>query len=127
MTITFPYDDWTRDDIQLDRPGSTLGLAVVRGSLPIGKAPTKRVGDNSDQIGPALDATIELLAGSLEWLREYGMPETEVRSRVLSFMSKNRATTDQRAINNSKATAVIADPQNLRRRLSPDSVIRTYP
>ena len=123
--ISFDYNEWTRNDVLLERPGTPIGYAVLNASLPVGKAPTKKQGLADSLIGPSLDGVVSLLAGSLEWLREYGLTATEVESKVKAFKAKNLGSQSQVALKFARQRNIedIADAQNLERRLDKTKVL----
>ena len=124
-TIIFDYKDWTTTDVQLNRPGSTLGYAVINSSLDVGRAITVRKGRTRID-GLAIDGAIQLLAGALEWLRENEISATDVQSRVRAFEAKNRNTTPQKVLASvtvqNAITGGIADAHNFRHRLDADKI-----
>ena len=124
-SISFDYEVWTNNDVLLERPGSPVGYAVVYGAIPVGKAPTKKQGVADSLIGPSLEGVIGMLAGSLEWLREYGMTTTELESKVRAFKRKNLESQNQVSLKFARQRKIedIADAQNLERRLDKTKVL----
>lgn len=93
--ITFDYKPWDgKVDFQLFQPGNALGFSVINSSLDLDF--DLRYKDVT--VKEAVDGVIELLAGSLEWLREFGMSADEVTQRVKAFERKNRDTVNARAL-----------------------------
>ena len=114
-TISFDYEPWTREDVQLYRPGSPLGFTTIHNSIDIGEATTVRQGAADSTIGPSLDGVVGVLAGALEYLREYGLSVSDVQSRVMSFMVNNRSSAVQiEALSlRDKGVFEVSDPMNL--------------
>lgn len=114
-TISFDYEVWDKQDVQLYRPGSPLGFTTIHNSIDIGRATTVRQGAADSTIGPSLDGVVGVLAGSLEYLREYGLSASDVQSRVLSFMANNRSSAVQiEALSLRQANVFdVSDPGNL--------------
>ena len=113
-TISFDYKPWTNEDVSLERPGAPLGYAVVNSAINVSYAPTVKQGNRDSIIGPAIEGVIELLAGSLEWCREYGLTPQDVQSKVNAFKRKNRGTNSSRLTLDLQRTNVnsVSDPRN---------------
>lgn len=124
-TISFPYEPWTDEDVQLSEPGNSLGFAVINASLPVGKGLVVKKGEADNLIGPAVAGAVELLAGALEWLRESGLSEIEVQSKVRAYMAQNRSSHRQNVLIAASRTGIydISDPRNVEHRLDPEKVI----
>lgn len=122
-TIQFDYNDWNdKDDILLERPGSELGFGVVNAGLPIDKAPTVRQGERNPSIGPAIDGVIGLLAGSLEWLRWYGLNASDVQARVKAYKRRHTdSAVQKKLLDEYRAITEISDRQNVKHRLSDEA------
>lgn len=113
--ISFDYESWSKRDVQLFRPGSPLGFTTVHNSVDIGRAPTERQGAADSTIGPSLDGVVGILAGALEYLREYGLSASDVQSRVDSFMANNRSSAVQNSFKAARLKNIfeVSDPRNL--------------
>jgi hypothetical protein len=85
--VKFDYNPWDRKvDYQLFRPGTVLGFTTFNTSLDL----DFKLKDTDKTVAAAVDGVIQTLAGSLEWLREFGLSPAEVQRRVRSFERKNR-------------------------------------
>ena len=113
-TIEFDYDPWDRkNDVALLNPGTPMGFAMVNGDLFPGRAPTVREGARNDLIGPSIQGVIELLAGSLEWCREYGLSAQDVQARVRAFMVNNRGAAGRELLKAAgRDVHAVSDPNN---------------
>lgn len=123
--IEFDYNPWDRkSDVALENPGQAIGFAAVNSGLFPGRAPTVRQGAADATIGPTIQAVIELLAGSLEWCREYGLSAQEVQSKVRAFMENNRGSRNQQLMKAAGRDIYgISDPDDLLRHMNKNVVI----
>ncbi len=127
MTISFDYEPWDlKRDVPLNRPGTTLALSVLKANINVGRTPSKR-GDRRDStIGPTIDGMTQLLAGALEWFRQYGYGAVEVQQLVTAYLEKEKGTpVYQRYFDNrmGEATRQISDPRNIVSKLNPEKVV----
>ena len=83
MPISFDWEMWDIDkEILMHEPGSDLGFSAIQAGLNPGYAPNRKIANRDSSIGPMIDGVIGLLAGSMDWLRSYGLSAEEVQSRV---------------------------------------------
>ena len=91
VQLNLDYNDWDDSvDVQLERPGTTLGFAIIQGSLDIGKAQSPGQSAAAPDLGPSIDAVIQLIAGGIEWCREYGLTAAQVENKFRSYVKKDR-------------------------------------
>ena len=113
--IKFKYDDWDpKKDVPLFRPGTELGYSLIRDGHRVSRAPTRGQGGKVER-----DGVIGLLAGALEWLRQYGLTAEEVQEAVLSFEKNNRDTKGQKFQLTVERIRDISDVNAPKERLNP--------
>ena len=124
-TVKFDFDAWDDSkDLLLDRPGNALAFSIVNAGLDVGDTPEKGLRATDSTIGPTLDGVIGMLAGSLEWLRKFGMTPEELESKVRAFKkSKNGAVAQEFLLEEYRAITDISDPRNIQRFFDPNKVI----
>lgn len=109
--VRFDYEEWDDDrDVLLHRPGSTLGFGVVNASAEYGKYKTGTMGSNNRGATAIIDSIIGNIAGSLEWLRWYGLSPTDVQSKVRAYLREAQGTERQVVLKASlQASADVSD------------------
>ena len=123
--ITFDYDPWVEGkDIMPYNPGSTLGYGAINSGVDIINRPANRQKAVTARNRPTVDSVIEILEASIEWLRRYEMPATELQSRVKAYKVSSTSTKRQEVLKSAHGKArTISDVRNIKRRIDPEKVV----
>ena len=118
MSITFDYDAWDpKREALLARPlSSPLGVTVIQEGITFGRVSTAQAKDNDAFIQDSVDGVIELLAGSLEWLRWFGLTDEQVLSKVRAYLRNAKDSPEHmRTVRDTKVGMFeVSDPENRR-------------
>ena len=77
----------------------------------------------SEQVQPVVEDVIELLAGSLQWLRWYGIDAEDLQRRVRFALIRGVASTRQKnRLANIRAITDIADTDKIQDKLDSEEV-----
>ena len=126
-SINFDFEEWNPEqDILPDRPGGAVGFTVIQSAMDVGHRQSFREEEGDPLIGRAMQQAIELLAGSIEWLRFHGLTAAQVESKVTAYLVNDRATKSQTVraqLAVRQAEELISDPRNKNSRLDPEKII----
>ena len=94
--IEFDYEAWdNKKDVPLERPGNTIGYSAIHDNVYPGYVASTRDRDRRDSFtAPTIEGVIGLLAGALEWCRQYKLSAKEVESKVKAYMRDNRGSNE---------------------------------
>ena len=122
--INFDYNDWNnRRDQLLEYPGSSLGFSAINQGIKIGETLPAHNAVRSEQVQPVVEDVIELLAGSLQWLRWYGIDAEDLQRRVRFALIRGVASTRQKnRLANIRAITDIADTDKIQDKLDSEEV-----